>query len=350
MKTEKPIRMLGLSLTGQCNYSCRYCYAQDHPSGMMSIETALEAVKLAERSGEPFVIQFTGGEPLLAMETLRAVAEYVRQRNLPAVMQVQSNGSLINDGIACFFKQMKIGVGISLDGRPEINDHQRCFRNGTGTTAQTLAGIGVLAAQGMEIGITCTVTQENAEAMGGIIEMAGYLGNVRRIGFDLLRGQGKGTELSDPLPEAVRKGMIGALEIMDRLSKLTGRSLVISQLQQIRRLADQPDSAFSHCHAVRGEAAFVASDGTLYPCASLVGDKAYRIGHSRQGIDLQRQLEIMDRIEETMKPCRGCKDFSLCGGGCYARWIGSGGGPHPAECAMMQSCIEWYTGNMRRNG
>ena len=41
------IKMLVLSLTGQCNFACRYCYASEHDRSMMSLETALAAVKLA---------------------------------------------------------------------------------------------------------------------------------------------------------------------------------------------------------------------------------------------------------------------------------------------------------------
>ena len=31
------IKMLVLSLTGQCNFACRYCYAAEHERSMMSV-------------------------------------------------------------------------------------------------------------------------------------------------------------------------------------------------------------------------------------------------------------------------------------------------------------------------
>ena len=71
------IKMLVLSLTGQCNFACRYCYAAEHERSMMSPETALAAVKLAADGGERFVIQFSGGEPLLNFDCLKAVVDYV---------------------------------------------------------------------------------------------------------------------------------------------------------------------------------------------------------------------------------------------------------------------------------
>lgn len=46
------IKMLVLSLTGQCNFACKYCYASEHNEGKMSEATAIMAVKLAAQSGE----------------------------------------------------------------------------------------------------------------------------------------------------------------------------------------------------------------------------------------------------------------------------------------------------------
>ena len=61
MNTPK-IKMLVLSLTGQCNFACKYCYAAEHDGSMLKVDDAIKAVDLAAVSGEKFVIQFSGGE------------------------------------------------------------------------------------------------------------------------------------------------------------------------------------------------------------------------------------------------------------------------------------------------
>ena len=75
MNSIPPIRMLVLTLTGRCNFSCRYCYASDVDAVDMNEETAVEAVMMAGASGERFLLQFSGGEPLLwplwGLSTLR---------------------------------------------------------------------------------------------------------------------------------------------------------------------------------------------------------------------------------------------------------------------------------------
>ncbi|MFR4384355.1 MAG: hypothetical protein ACLT4X_09130 [Phascolarctobacterium sp.] len=53
------IKMLVLSLTGRCNFACRYCYAAEHNKSKMTVTTAIAAVKMAAESGEKFIIQFS---------------------------------------------------------------------------------------------------------------------------------------------------------------------------------------------------------------------------------------------------------------------------------------------------
>ena len=49
------IKMLVLSLTGKCNFACRYCYAAEHERICMQKETALAALQLAPRD-ESFIL------------------------------------------------------------------------------------------------------------------------------------------------------------------------------------------------------------------------------------------------------------------------------------------------------
>ncbi|TEB10405.1 radical SAM/SPASM domain-containing protein [Pelotomaculum propionicicum] len=341
---KRPLRMLSLSLTGRCNFACRYCYAQAHPQDMMSLDTAMRAVNLAAGGGEPFVLQFSGGEPLLAFDLLREVVRYVRRRQIPAVMQLQTNASLLDREMVLYLREARVGVGISLDGRPGANDCLRRFPDGRGTSAQILRGAGHLAAQGMETGITCVVANENVNQLAGVVEMAYYLGNVRRIGFDLLRGQGRGRMLTPPPAQAVAQGLLEALQTAERLAGQTGRTMLISQLERVETLSRGTARGFGHCHAMNAEAAFVDAKGGIYACSSLVGDEDFRLGDAAHGIDEGRRQAVAALIRNSMIFCRECPAFPLCGGGCFARWYGSGcaGKAYEAECALKQVCIQWY--------
>lgn len=335
--------MLVLSLTGRCNFACKYCYAAQHSQETMSLETAVRAVDLAAVGGERFILQFSGGEPLLAFEVMKNIIQYVRQQKIPAIMQIQTNASLLSQEIAAFLREARVGIGISLDGRPERNDRLRCLSGGEGTSRKILRGAGLLAAQGVEIGITCVVSDTNVRQLAGVVEMAYYLGNVRRLGFDLLRTQGRGDMLRAAKPAEVGQGVRAALETAQKWAQITGKSLQFSQLERVQKLARRNMLGFAHCHAMKGEAAFVDAPGRIYACASLVGDEKFRLGDVETGIDQKRLKAVITLIQNSMAFCRQCSCFSLCGGGCFSRWYGSGSsGAYAAECALKQACIQWY--------
>lgn len=347
MRDQTAIRMLVLSLTGACNFACRYCYAAEHPPTVLTLADAQQAIDLAGASGEPFVLQFSGGEPLLAWERLQEIVSYVKKRRYPARLQLQTNASLFTPDIARSLQKMGCGIGISLDGRPAVNDAVRCWPDGSGTTPAILAGAAILAAAGIEIGMTCVVTDENAGQMVEAVEMAYYLGNVRRLGFDLLRAQGRGGAVRAAAPEAVRQGMRAALQAAQKWRTITGKPLHIAQVERVGLLVKGQFASFAHCHAMTGEALFVAADGYLYACSSFVGDREFCIGHAASGIDAAAQRRVQQHIHHCMAGCRQCADFAHCGGGCFARWRGAGCGPEQlclSECALKQEAIAWYQG------
>ncbi|HWQ61623.1 MAG TPA: radical SAM protein [Negativicutes bacterium] len=344
MAETNALKMLILGLTGECNFMCSYCYADRHPQGRMSLDTATRAIAMAAGGGKPFVLQFSGGEPLLAFDVLREIADNVRLNGVPAIMQVQTNASLIDRRIAEYLRDARIGVGISLDGRPDQNDALRRLPSGAGTSRLILRGAGALAAAGAEIGITCVVTADNVRQLPGIVEMAYYLGNVRKIGFDLLRAQGRGAGLSPADARNLEAALRQVLATARRLEGQTGRKLLFSHAARVESLAGKNVDGFAHCHAMNGEAAFVDASGEIYACASLAGFPEFRLGNVKDGIDPCKQRAVGAMVRKSMRFCPACPSFALCGGGCFARWYGGGseGRPHLPECALKSVFIREY--------
>lgn len=334
--------MLVLSLTGRCNYACRYCYAADHDSSVMTAQTARRAIDIAAQSGEPFILQFSGGEPLLNFDTLQAAVAYVEEQHLPAAMQVQTNGSLLTDEIAQFLYQHKVAVGVSLDGRPAVNDRLRLLQNGKGATSATVRGLEVLKRNNIACGITCVVTSENVRELPGIVEFAYFLGNVRRIGFDLLRGQGRGAGLKPPQADEMETAIQAVYQKASYLAKLAGYKIHFSQIDKAASACQTGCHEFNHCTAMNGEAAFVDAKGDIYACASMVGDSNFYIGNVNDGLDEQLMQKVQQQISQAMEFCRCCDSFKKCGGGCFARWYGSGQRqPYLSECVLKKISAAW---------
>ncbi len=329
------IKMLVLSLTGHCNFACAYCYASALNPSYMSSEIAIRAVEAVAASGEPFLLQFTGGEPLLNYSCLQKVVEYVSLHKLPARMQIQTNGSLLTVEIAEYLRLHKVGIGVSLDGVPRINDQLRITQAGSGATKEIVAGIRVLQELQMAVGLTCVISKVNVLYLAELIEFAYFLGNVRKIGFDLLRPQGHGERVNMPTPAEVEEGLTRAYQRNVELGRLAGYQIIITQQE---KAASCHTGELAHCHAMTGEALFVNPVGEYYPCASFVDEEEYRLGDVATGVDEQRQACIREKIVTAMAICRGCDKLILCGGGCYARWQQADLGC-PSECSMKQ--VAW---------
>ena len=107
----------------------------------MDFETAVNA--LDHFSGQPMKIQFAGGEPLINYDLICKIYEYVEQCGYDAVFQMQTNGTLIDEEKAKEIKEMKIAVGVSIDGPPDINEWLR------GGTKKAVYGIQCLANAGV---------------------------------------------------------------------------------------------------------------------------------------------------------------------------------------------------------
>ena len=302
----------------------------------MTWETARRAIDLAAASGAPFILQFSGGEPLLALPLLHQIVDYIRTNRIRARMDLQTNGTLLTEETAAFLRCARIGIGVSLDGRPAEHDAHRCYPDGRGSSMDVIAGIQRLGRRGIAIGLTCVVTAENVAELSGVIEMAYYLGNVRRIGFDLLRSQGRGSAVRPAREEDMARAMEQVFARNEHLGRLHGYRIAIAQEEQAACLAQRTGDGFSHCHAMNGAGVHIDAAGRIYACSSFVGDVRFLLGDVEHGIDVRRQETVAHEMQRAMAFCRACADFAGCGGACYARWINA---PCASECSLKRAAM-----------
>jgi len=127
-----------LYLTRDCNQSCSYCYAGRRRPERMEPITAEMAVDIAADHSDLMVgVRFFGGEPLLEWELVRHITAYTlsvaRDRRLLPSFSISTNGTLLEEEHLSFFEEFDIGVGISIDGSPEVHDRNRPMLDGSGS-------------------------------------------------------------------------------------------------------------------------------------------------------------------------------------------------------------------------
>lgn len=126
------ITKLQLIVNNYCNMNCTYCYANggtynSNPT-KMKYETMVNAVDLFfEKYKCIEYLSFFGGEPLLNIESIDKICNYVEQHykdRYNGFLMMSNLYSLSEEAIAVI-KKHKIRITVSLDGKEEIND---CYR------------------------------------------------------------------------------------------------------------------------------------------------------------------------------------------------------------------------------
>lgn len=158
-----------------CNLGCQYCFFlskenlyQDE-SYLMSNATLENYIKqlMASSSGPQVDVAWQGGEPMLrGLEFYKRsvqLAEQYRQPHQRILHTIQTNGTLIDDEWAAFFKQHNYLVGISIDGPRELHDTYRVSKRGEGSFDDVIRGWSTLRKHNVDVNILCTINASNAE-------------------------------------------------------------------------------------------------------------------------------------------------------------------------------------------
>ena len=138
------VKALCLHIAHDCNLACRYCFAEEGEykgrRALMSAEVGKKALDfLVENSGNRrnLEVDFFGGEPLMNFDVVKEIVAYGRSleetHDKKFRFTLTTNGVLLNDDIMEFANKEMDNVVLSVDGRKEVHDYMRPFRNGKGS-------------------------------------------------------------------------------------------------------------------------------------------------------------------------------------------------------------------------
>ena len=311
------IKLLVLRVTERCNLQCAYCYAARGEETIPDMDEAmaLRAVELCCPQDSTLRIQFTGGEPLLRLDLMEAVAAFGKRTGRKLVLSVQTNGTLLTPQTCFQLRAIQCGVGVSLDGMGDANS-LRTFPDGTGSCGAVLQGIRNLGEAGMRCGLTAVVTSVNAERLGQLADLALFLGNVAGVGLDLFRplGRGNGRDLS-PDPDTLTHGLEELKTQTERLRQ-AGIHFRFRELDRLQKRQSAHTCGGAYCYAQTDFSLALDGRGDWWPCSSFAGQESSLLGNIRDG--LPHGICFAAEIAAPER-CRQCGSFSTCLGGCPAR-------------------------------
>ncbi len=158
-----------------CNLDCAYCFFLSkellYPGSRFRMaDELLEAYirQLIEAHQTPVAtIAWQGGEPtLMGLDFFRRSLAYADKHRRPGMQiqyTIQTNGTLIDDEWAAFFKENEFLVGISIDGPEAMHNAYRVDKGGQPTFARVMRGLGYLQKHGVEFNTLTTLHRANAD-------------------------------------------------------------------------------------------------------------------------------------------------------------------------------------------
>jgi uncharacterized protein len=328
-----PLQSLVMNLTNQCNLSCTYCYefGEDKvatPEGkpkFMDIDTAKASVDflLAESSGRRSVhITFFGGETLMNFPLLKQVVTYATERTTEQGRTVDfsltTNATLLTPAIIEFLSENKIGVTVSMDGPPDLQNKMRVFANGRGSYDIIAPRVKALIAGHRSRAITARVTLTN-----GVTDVLRIYRHLKDdLGFHEV-GFAPVTTSRDRLYSINERGMDGVLDDFHKLAQEYLEYALRGEMHGFSNVSDTIAELYqgvnkSHpCGAALGLVG-VGPSGDIAPCHRFVDSDTHALGNIATGIDREKQAAFLDKGHINGKyDCHTCWARPLCAGGCH---------------------------------
>ncbi|MCI5620583.1 MAG: thioether cross-link-forming SCIFF peptide maturase [Lachnospiraceae bacterium] len=354
--TKRPtvVKALCLHIAHDCNLACRYCFAEEGEyhgrRALMSYEVGKAALDfLIANSGNRrnLEVDFFGGEPTLNFQVVKDLVAYGREQeklyDKHFRFTLTTNGVLLNDEIMEFANQEMDNVVLSIDGRKEVNDRMRPFRNGSGSYDLIVPKFQKFAdSRNQErYYVRGTFTHNNLDFSRDVLHLAD-------LGFKQISVEPVVAEETDDY--AIREEDIPQIcEEYDVLAK-----------EMVQRKKEGRDFNFFHfmidleggpCVAKRlsgcgsgTEYLAVTPWGDLYPCHQFVGKDEFLMGNVFEGL---KRTDIRDEFKGcnvySKVKCRECFARFYCSGGCAANSYNFHGNIHDTYdigCALQKKRVE----------
>lgn len=353
------IKSMCLHVAHDCNLRCRYCFADTGefhgPRGLMAPEVGKKALDFLIAhcgSRKHLEVDLFGGEPLLNMETVRAVVAYGReleQKHGKTInFTITTNGVGLTDAIIDYLNAEMHNIVLSLDGRPEVHDAMRPTAGGKGSYAIALSNMKKLVERrgDKEYYIRGTFTANN-------LDFTEDVKHLRNLGFEQLSLEP--VVLPDDSPYAILEEHVArVLEEYETLADyvLQSRQQEDTWLNFFHFMIDLSGGPclkkrVAGCGA-GVEYVAVTPEGDLYPCHQFVGQEKMKMGSVLTGEldeDIRQMFAACTLLDKLA--CRDCWCKYFCSGGCAANaylYNGDIRQPYSRTCEFLKKRTELALG------
>ena len=353
-KRQTVVKALCLHIAHDCNLACRYCFAEEGEyhghRELMSYEVGKKALDfLIENSGSRrnLEVDFFGGEPLMNWQVVKDLVKYGREQeklhDKKFRFTLTTNGVLLNDEVMEFANKEMGNVVLSIDGRKEVHDHMRPFRNGKGSYDMIVPKFQQFAESRNQdkYYVRGTFTHYNLDFAEDVLHLAD-------LGFKQISVEPVVAEDSEEyalreedLPKLFAEYDKLAAEMVER--KNAGKDFNFFHFMIDLEGGPCVAKRLSGCGSGT-EYLAVTPWGDFYPCHQFVGNEEFLMGNVWDGI---KRTDIRDEFKccnvYAKEKCRNCFAKFYCSGGCAANsfnFHGSITDAYDIGCEMQKKRIE----------
>jgi uncharacterized protein len=311
--------------TNQCNLRCIYCYANggDNRPETMPVSMARAAIdQVCENALSQGLERYSlcfhgGGEPTMAWPLLQSCVAYARQKELPAEINLTSNG-IWNEGQRSWLLDHIDEISLSFDGLPEIQNRQRPLRAGGPSYPMVMESIRKLERRNKSYGIRVTVTDESISQLADMVTF-------------LCRETGAQTLQVEPAFNHGRARMDGqTLMQNERFAEafLAGYDIARQHNRHMYYSGSRPWLLTNRFCDAFAKALVVGPDGFITACYEVCSKEhdlsgVFHFGEliqeGRLSLNWQMRENFLSRIAERKKNCRGCFCYFHCAGDCPSK-------------------------------
>ena len=328
-KRQTVVKALCLHIAHDCNLACRYCFAGEGEykgdRSLMSLEVGKKALDfLVANSGSRrnLEVDFFGGEPLMNFDVVKELVAYGRElektHDKHFRFTLTTNGVLLRDDVIEFANKEMDNIVLSIDGRKEVHDHMRPFKNGKGSYDFILDKFKKVAESRnqQKYYVRGTFTHYNLDFVKDVLSLADE-------GFEQISVEPVVAGPEEPY--AIREEDIpqiceGYDELAKEMLKRKKEGRGFNFFHYMIDLSGGPCvyKRLSGCGSGT-EYLAVTPWGDLYPCHQFVGEEEFCLGNVDDGIVNAEMRDTFKLCNVYAKEeCRNCFAKFYCSGGCAA--------------------------------
>ena len=338
---ERNLEKVTLQLTQNCNFRCKYCnYTNNsgnqrhHSSKRMSEETARKAVLFLRDhciDTEEVFLGFYGGEPMLEFDLLKRMVLFAEEvlKGKRLLYTITTNATLLTEEMIAFFVAHKAFLVISIDGTKSVNDRNRVFANGQGSTFDAII-------EKLRYIYDAYPDYFRTLSINMVVDPSTDFDEVSRLFVDypfLLELSYQWTEIDDimsPTPNTVTEEYVSKrahqtfLAYLHRFSlceekhvSALARRAVFTSEDSLQRIMPSKSLGIKSAPGgpcVPGESRLMVTvDGKFIACERVSEtSEPMIIGDIDHGFDLDKVIHLLNVAKQTESACKNCWAFNLC--------------------------------------